>query len=29
MPLVAASDVGAAGFFDRVMGGLRHLLGMA
>jgi D-alanyl-D-alanine carboxypeptidase (penicillin-binding protein 5/6) len=29
MPLVAAADVGAAGFFDRVMGGLRHLLGMA
>jgi D-alanyl-D-alanine carboxypeptidase (penicillin-binding protein 5/6) len=29
MPLVAASDVGPAGFFDRVMGGLRHLFGMA
>ena len=29
MPLVAANDVGSAGFFDRVMGGLRHLLGMA
>jgi D-alanyl-D-alanine carboxypeptidase (penicillin-binding protein 5/6) len=29
MPLVAASDVGSAGFFDRVMGGLRRLLGMA
>jgi len=29
MPLVAASDVGSAGFFDRVMGGLRHLFGMA
>jgi len=29
MPLVAATDVGSAGFFDRVMSGLRHLLGMA
>jgi D-alanyl-D-alanine carboxypeptidase (penicillin-binding protein 5/6) len=29
MPLVAAADVGSAGFFDRVMGGLRRLLGMA
>jgi D-alanyl-D-alanine carboxypeptidase (penicillin-binding protein 5/6) len=29
MPLVAATDVGAAGFFDRVMGGLRHLFGGA
>jgi D-alanyl-D-alanine carboxypeptidase (penicillin-binding protein 5/6) len=29
MALVAAADVGSAGFFDRVMGGLRHLFGMA
>jgi D-alanyl-D-alanine carboxypeptidase (penicillin-binding protein 5/6) len=29
MPLVAATDVGGAGFFDRVMGGLRRLFGMA
>ena len=29
MPLVAGTDVASAGFFDRVMGGLRHLLGMA
>jgi len=29
MPLVAATDVANAGFFDRVMGGLRRLLGMA
>jgi D-alanyl-D-alanine carboxypeptidase (penicillin-binding protein 5/6) len=29
MPLVAATDVGTAGFFDRVMGGLRYLFGMA
>lgn len=29
MPLVAATDVGEAGFFDRVWAGLRRLLGMA
>ena len=29
MPLVAANDVGAAGFLDRVMAGLRRLFGMA
>jgi D-alanyl-D-alanine carboxypeptidase (penicillin-binding protein 5/6) len=29
MPLVAATDVGEVGFFDRVWAGLRRLLGMA
>lgn len=29
LPLVAAADVGEAGFFDRVWAGLRHLIGLS